>query len=310
VSEVENPEDQLRISPRSWGSLVHEALELFIREVLARPADDQPAPTEPWSPSDADRLLAIGEERCATYEAHGLTGRPVFWLRDKKLILADLARFLVMDSAHRKEHGTRPVAAELAFGLPHADLGTVPIDIPGGRSVHFRGLADRVDIADGGTIEVIDYKTGRPDDFRGLSEDNPDDQGQKLQLTVYGQAARMLRATPDAPVRAEYWFVSARGKFERIGYYVTNEVLARVGETVGTMVSGIEGGVFPPYPTASSTAIFIECPFCDPDGLGVADLRRQFDAKRSDPAMSVFNDLAAALGDAPLDIETEPVSLS
>ena len=39
VEEVENPEDELQITPRDKGSLVHEALEHFIKEALARPPE-------------------------------------------------------------------------------------------------------------------------------------------------------------------------------------------------------------------------------------------------------------------------------
>ena len=229
VDEVENPEDELQITPRDKGSLVHQALEDFIGEVLSRPSADQPGPSEPWSASDRARMVEICERVSAEYEDRGLTGRPIFWRQDKKRILADLLRFLREDSDARRKDGTRPLAAELAFGLPGADLGTVALDLPDGRSVQFRGKADRVDVATDGTLRVLDYKTGKADDYRGLNEDNPDAQGRRLQLPVYGQAARLFRETPDAPVRAEYWFVSARGRFERVGYSVTPAVLAHVG---------------------------------------------------------------------------------
>jgi len=166
-------------------------------------------------------------------------------------------------------------------------------------------MADRVDVADDGTIHVVDYKTGSSRGYGDLSEDNPDAQGQRLQLAVYGQAARMLRGAPLTAVIAEYWFVSAKGKFDRVGYPVTPDVLDKVGATIGTMVAGIEAGVFPHYPTATSTSPFNECPSCDPDGLGVTDLRRAFEAKSSDPAMAVFVGLAEPLADTPLERETE-----
>ena len=156
------------------------------------------------------------------------------------------------------------------------------MSLPDGRSVDFRGYADRIDVGADGTIHVVDYKTGRPDDYLKLSEDNPDDLGRRLQLAVYGQAARMLMGAPDADVLAQYWFVSAKGRFKRVGYSVTPEVLARVGKTVGMIVEGIEAGVFPHHPTASSTDPWVRCVFCDPDGLGVTDLRRQLDRKQSD----------------------------
>jgi len=225
----------------------------------------------------------------------GITERAV------QRIVADLERFLRADSDHRMVHGTRPVAAELSFGLPHSALGTIAMGLPDGRSLHFRGVADRVDVGDDGTIHVVDYKTGSTRDYGDLTEDNPDARGRRLQLAVYGQAARLLRSAPDAPVMAEYWFVSAQGKFDRVGYPVTAAVLDKVAVTLGTMVAGIEAGVFPHYPTASSTSPFIECPSCDPDGLGVTDLRRAYEAKSSDPAMAVFVDLVLADEEDPDD---------
>jgi len=303
VEEVDNPEDQLRITPRDRGSLVHEVLEQFISEVLARPSADRPTPQEPWSESDRARMVEIGEAVCAEYEERGLTGRAIFWQRDKSHIIADLERFLRVDSAHRSSHQTRPIAAEIAFGLPGAVLGTVDLTIPDGRTVSFRGKADRVDIAADASLHVIDYKTGGAADYKGLGEDDPDLAGRKLQLAVYGEAARLLEGSPDGQVRAEYWFTSARGDFERVGYSVTPEVIERVSRTVGSMVAGIEAGVFPNHPTASSTKPWVECPFCDPDGLGVADLRSQFERKRADPAMSAFVDLVAPLAEIDLGVE-------
>ena len=101
-------------------------------------------------------------------------------------------------------------------------------------------------------------------------------------------------------MRAEYWFVSSKGKFKQIGYRVTPEVVARVGETLGTIVEGIEAGVFPPYPTASSTTpSFLACPYCDPDGLGVVDLRRAWERKRHDPGLAGFVRLVEPGGSGP-----------
>jgi ATP-dependent helicase/nuclease subunit B len=305
IDEVESPEEQLQISPRDWGSLIHQALEDFITEVLARDPVDGLRPPRPWSESDRALMAEIGERVCNHYESHGLTGRPVFWQRDRKRIIADLERFLKLDSAHRIEFGTWPVAAELSFGFSDSEVGPVSLQILGGRSVDFRGFADRVDAGADGTIHVVDYKTGRPDDYLKLSEVNPDDLGRRLQLAVYGQAARMLMGTPEADVRAEYWFVSAKGKFRRVGYSVTPDVLARVGKTVGMIVAGIEAGVFPNNPTASSTSTRVECAFCDPDALGVADLRRQLDRKQSDLGLALFRNLVDPPALIDLDPQTE-----
>jgi hypothetical protein len=115
----------------------------------------------------------------------------------------------------------------------------------------------------------------------------------------------MLTGTPNADARAEYWFVSAKGGFKRVGYSVTPDVLARVGKTLAMIVSGIEAGVFPNHPTAISSTPWVECAFCDPDALGVADLRRQLDRKQADPALAPFLELIDPPEDMHLDIQTE-----
>jgi hypothetical protein len=166
-----------------------------------------------------------------------------------------------------------------------------------GRTLRFRGVADRVDLAEDGSLRVIDYKTGKRDGFKGLTADDPDRGGTLLQLPVYGAAARLHQHTPDAAVRAEYWFVSKRGGFATEGYDVTPDVLEKVGVTLGTIVSGIESGVFASHPTAMSTAVFTECLACDPDELGITELRRAWERKRSDPALAAYAQFAEPLFD-------------
>jgi ATP-dependent helicase/nuclease subunit B len=168
---------------------------------------------------------------------------------------------------------------------------TVPLPLPDGRTLHFRGAADRVDVTDSGTLYVVDYKTGTSDRYRRLGTDNPDDRGTKLQLTVYGQAARAFWGDPAAPVEARYWFVSDREGFRHYGYTVDQTVVARVSTTLGTIVDGIERGAFPAHPDNSGRP-WVTCPYCDPDGLGVADLRREWERKRDDPAISAYAELA------------------
>src|SRR5439155_7656636 len=123
------------------GSLVPEVLEEFIQAVLARPADQQPAPDQPWGPADAALIQAIGEQLCDDYEQRGRTGRAIFWRRDRRAILADLQRFLTADSDHRRRHRTRPLAVELAFGFAGSALAPAPLLLPDGRTVPFLGKA-------------------------------------------------------------------------------------------------------------------------------------------------------------------------
>lgn len=304
---VENPEEQLTITPIDRGRLLHEALEAFIVDVLARPAGGRPAPHEPWPAADRARLAGIGAALCDQYEARGLTGRAIFWRRERAAVLGDLHRFLDADDEHRRRHGTRPLAAELAFGLPGAALEAVPIALPDGRAVHFRGLADRVDVGDDGTVHVVDYKSGGAKAFERLCADDPDLRGTKLQLAVYGAAgARLLTTVPGAEtgaVHAEYWFVSAKGGFGRVGYRVTPPILERVGRNLATIVAGIEAGIFPSRPAPTTNTWRVECHSCDPDALGVSELRRAWERKRTDPALAPYAHLAEPLDGVPADME-------
>jgi RecB family exonuclease len=290
VEEVENPEDRLQISALDRGSLVHEVLERFVTEVLSRPPAAQPGPDDRWTAHDKDRMRALTQEVCDDYERRGLTGRPLLWRRDRRKILDDLLTFLDEDDELRATTRTRLVAAELAFGLRGAALDAVPIPLPDGRAVAFRGKADRLDRADDGVLHVMDYKTGSADSYQ-IDPEDPAAGGTRLQLVVYGEAARAALGAPDAPVRADYWFVTAKGRFRLAGYEVTPALHDRFTETLAVMVAGIEAGVFPQYPTDDATRPWPSCPYCDPDGLGVVDLRRQFDRKRVDPALAPFLDL-------------------
>jgi ATP-dependent helicase/nuclease subunit B len=293
VEPVEDPAQLLTISAWDRGSLVHEILQSFVDDVLARPAANRPPPDRPWSATDHARMRELAERVCDDYEARGLTGRPIFWRRERAQILALADRFLTEDDTHRAGDGSRPVAAELRFGYGDDAGGPGPVilSLADGRSLRFRGSADRVDVCDDGTIHVVDYKTGKSDDFRRLGPENPDERGTKLQLPVYGMAARQFVGRPDAPVQARYWFISDREGFRRIGYAVDDQVLARVGATLATIVEGIERGAFPARPDASGTP-WVTCPYCDPDGLGVADLRRDWERKRGHPAIAAYAGMA------------------
>lgn len=289
VAPVEDPAQQLEMSALVRGSLVHEVLEQFITEVVARPPERQPGPDQLWSADDHALIRRIAQQLCDDYEGRGLTGRPVFWRRDRAQIVALADRFLFDDDAKRRAARSRPLAAEHTFGFGD---GAPPVEITldDGRVLRFRGSADRIDVTDDGGLVVLDYKTGRADDYRRLSAENPDDGGTRLQLVVYAQAARAFAGRPDAPVTSEYWFVSDRGGFSRLGYSVDDKVLAQVTTTLGTIVAGIERGAFPAHPIESFPP-YIPCPYCDPDGMGVAELRRGWQAMRDDPGVVAYAEL-------------------
>jgi RecB family exonuclease len=266
VEVVVEPERALEINPLDKGSLIHEVLERFIaEEIAARRAG-------PWSGPDLDRLLEIADDVFAKYLERGLTGRPMFWHRDRARILADLVRFAQEDDG-------RPLATELRFD-------TVAYPLPDGRTVRFRGSIDRVDDAGPGVARVTDYKTGSTRQYKGLSPSDPHQGGTHLQLAVYGNAVRQLLDRSD--VEAWYWFVTDKGKFERIGYQFTSEVLAEVGGALGEIVDGIKSGIFPGRPPVDPAYLWVDCWYCSPDGLSAAEARRDWERKRLGPQLSRY----------------------
>ncbi len=270
VEVVEDPERKLDINPLDKGSLVHEILERFIAEQIAA------GRSGPWTGPEQDRLMAIAEEVFTRYRQRGVTGRPMFWRRDRARILADLEQFAAED-------GGRPLATELGFDA-------VDYLLPDGRTVRFRGSVDRVDDTGGNSAKVTDYKTGSTRQYAGLNPADPHQGGTHLQLAVYGNAARQVLGRTD--VEAWYWFVTDKGKFERIGYPLTPQVQRQVGTALGEIVDGITSGTFPARPPVDPPYVYVECWYCSPDGLSTAEARRDWERKRSDPRLARYLRLA------------------
>jgi RecB family exonuclease len=290
VEIPERPEELYEMLPIDKGNLVHEALDRFVREVLARDGGP-PASNEPWSPDDRARLQVIGAALCDEYEAHGLTGRPVFWARDRRRILTDLDQFLTADDRERATDHLVPIASEFAFGI--RDVGEpVEFTLSDGRSLRFRGAADRVDRASDGALVVVDYKTGKRDPYNGISEDDPDVCGRQLQLPVYARAVQREFGEPGTPVEAAYWFVSARGQFKKIGLPLTRVVADRIDAVLRTIVDNIERGVFPCRVDPPDTSPFRRRDYVDPDSRGTRDRYREWLRKREAPELRSYVELA------------------
>lgn len=265
VEVVEEPERRLRIDALDKGALVHEVLHRFVE----------------GGGRDPEQLQAIGASVCDQFAARGRTGRRLFWRRDRARILADLERFFVDDAAWRDGSGAEPVAAERHFDtvlrLPHGD------------ALRVRGAIDRVDRLPDGSLVVFDYKTGRSDQFKDLGEDDPHQRGTRLQPMLYAAGARDELGGDS--VRFDYWFVTATGRFERIGYEVTDAVAAEVGVAIGTIVDGIRRGLFPLRPPEAPGWNRVDCWSCSPDGLSAAEARRGWERIRADPALADYVDL-------------------
>jgi hypothetical protein len=293
VEIPERPEEVYELSPLDRGSLVHEALDRFLTEILTRDAGPPP-PSRRWTPADHLRMQEIGAELCGEYETRGLTGRLIFWTRDRGRILAELDRFLVEDDEIRRAHASTPAATEMRFGFANDTSSGAPIPVPlrDGRVLNFRGAADRVDRTESGALVVVDYKTGRSDYFGKISDADPDVRGTRLQLPVYAHAARARFGDASTDVEAAYWFVSAKGEWRWLALPLTDAVDERIDTVLTTVVDGIERGVFPCRTDAPDTKPWRTRDYVDPDARGTRDRYREWTRKRNAPELAQYVALA------------------
>jgi len=264
VEPVESPEELVEISPLEVGSLIHEALDRFFTEQSR--AGAVPGGSQQWTASQRTALRRIASEVATEFEARGVTGHQLLWRQERHRILTDLELLLDDDEELRAWTGRQQVRSELTFGM--GSVAPIEVRLPDGRAVRFRGSADRVDRA-GEEIVVVDYKTGSNRKFKDIGDADPTVGGTKLQLPVYAYAARTALDAEDAPVSAEYWFLR-KNRGERIELPLTPQVQAAYAATLAVIANGIAGGLFPHRPPEDDGwAGYIECPYCDPDGLGL-----------------------------------------
>ncbi|MGI8869611.1 MAG: PD-(D/E)XK nuclease family protein, partial [Mycobacteriales bacterium] len=276
VRPIEQPEDLITISPLTIGNLVHESFAALVEES----GGDLPDFGARWSGEQRVRLIAIMQDKAAEYERRGRTGHPRLWEREQLRILRVATDMLDDDDAWRADHRAKVLASEMPFG----GKGQPPVEIavPGGR-IRMRGSADKVDIGADGTIYVTDIKTGSDRNFKGISKDDPLVRGSKLQLPVYAYAAREKYGHRATDVQASYWFV--RRGLRRITVDLTDDVEREYARTLGVLVTSITAGVFPLRAPDEPDFLWVQCNYCNPDGIGHAAVRERWERKRLDPGL-------------------------
>lgn len=236
----EQPRDAETIDPLVRGNIVHGALEAFFRE---RRAEGRPAPGEPWTAEDAERLGALLDAQLTEARRRGLAGLPVFSRQQERALHADMRAFLDEDSRFRRQTGA----------VPHDFEMRIDVEGPGGQRFH--GYVDRVDRDGAGRVWVVDYKTGRVPD-----KDAPLGGGTLLQLPVY-----LLSAAGAPQATALYWYITARGGFQQVPYTATDADSAEFARIVAAAREGVAAGSFPAVPGDFNEfySEFDNCGFCD-----------------------------------------------
>lgn len=272
VQPLEQPEDILTIRPLDVGSFLHESMDEL--------ATEGPLPQHgaPWTTAQRARLQQIALNKARAFERRGLTGHPRLWAVQREQLLHDLVRILDDDDRVRAERGATVIASELTFGMRGAE--PVDIPVPGGR-IRMKGSADRVDRDINGALVVIDMKTGSDRTYKQIvGAEDPFVGATKLQLPVYAHAARAAFGAAD--VRAEYWFV--RRDMKRIDLPLA-AIETDYAATLAVLARSIRDGRFPNRPPEQPDFRWVQCPYCNPDGIGHGDARERWERKRQDAAL-------------------------
>src|SRR5439155_2361592 len=135
------------------------------------------------------------------------------WENARAALLRDLHLELDREEVWRVEEGLAPLLFERTFGNERDVESWPAVEMPlaDGSVIRFRGAIDRVDVSPSRVL-VIDYKSGGTWGYDGLSDD-PVLAGRHLQLVLYARAARANVAETGSDIRAEFRFVSSKGKF-------------------------------------------------------------------------------------------------
>jgi ATP-dependent helicase/nuclease subunit B len=280
VKPIEEPGDELSITAADRGNVLHEVLDLFHREVINGDVP-QPGP-DGWGGDHRARLGELLIEVTQRYERAGRTGRPAFWEIERLRVASELLLWADHDSATIAARGAVVIASEHRFGGD----GSVTLALPDGRRLAVYGTIDRIDRAGDERI-VTDHKSGRADKYTAISALDPTAARTMFQLPAYAAAAAIGDGATATPVTAEYSFFS-RGGFKRIGYRFEPDVWNQVAADLQHVVSGIEGGWYPPTPEKPQYQFYIDCHYCQPDSLGTAERFAEWDRKRHDPRLATW----------------------
>ncbi|MDA1279621.1 MAG: PD-(D/E)XK nuclease family protein [Chloroflexi bacterium] len=301
VEPTESPEPEVALDALTFGTLIHDVLEQFSIWRMAGGSEEK-------SRTDQEGWLrdAVGREiEKLKEQTPGRSGGA--WRIEESRAWLILRQWLRREPTTANQPEMRQVEAEYSFGSNSTvgrgggRVGGPPVEVrtASGQTVRFRGQIDRVDISrDGRRVIVYDYKSGGTSAYARLDSD-PIKKGTKLQLPLYSKA--IAHKYPDADITASYWFVRESGSDELkpgAEKYQNERAESALVAAVGTIVEGIDNGVFPARPGDSASwgggpLSFENCLYCEYSRVCPKNKARLWEAKKgSDPGLGDYVKLA------------------
>ena len=259
VLGVEPPEElELDLSrwldPLQRGSVLHEILYEFMRDVTARKEKVDPALHADLVRSWADRVTRQWKARVPP-PSEGI------FEKERQDMIEALDVFLIAEK--KREKPVEPVAFE-------KDFRDIEIPVGSGRSFRLRGRIDRIDRLAPHAYRVVDYKTGGFAPFEDLVAFH---QGRAVQHALYALAVEEIfkrEGVDPSPSVTEsgYYFPTRRGEGREIMVECFDRKKLR--ELLAALFALVEKGYFIAGPGA-------DCRFCDfaPICGGSSDLMKK-----------------------------------
>ncbi|HUF17579.1 MAG TPA: PD-(D/E)XK nuclease family protein, partial [Thermoanaerobaculia bacterium] len=233
------------LSPADFGSLLHETLEIFMKETCAR--GEKPSPQ-----NHAHRINRVADDAIERWVAEVPPPNRPSVERQRQELYEACEVFLRTEDLECSSITAKYF--EVGFGKGSDVLPSFAIDLGGGQSLQLRGRIDRVDLDDLEPLwDVWDYKSGSRYKFAGGGRLR---KGTRIQHAIYARAIEALLAAKGLEGRVRrsgYYFTSRKGDGHRIDILSERGELERV---LTLLCDVVASGTFLHGPEN-------ECKFCD-----------------------------------------------
>ena len=119
-----------------------------------------------------------------------------------------------------------------------------------------------------------------------LCADDADDGGHEVPAARVRRRRRAVARAGRTPWCGPSTAFFDKANFKRIGFTFDDAICEQVAEDLALVVDGIEAGFFPARPEPPAWRRFVDCEYCEPDGLGTAVRWPEWERKRHDPRLA------------------------